>query len=297
VHSPVAERLGRINRKKAPEVFAQELASTDPGDLVPRPSSLAETYTGHTMAYHAETLMSEWGVSREEADAFAVQSHQRAAAAESHLASRINAVSVGEQVALKDDMIRPDSNVEELSGLRALFPDQGAKVTSGNASLLTDGSGAVVMASAAYASSRGIAVEGYLRGWALTAHDPKAGVLLGPTFSIPQALDDAGLTLQDIDVVEIHEAFAGQVLSNLVALASDDFAREHLNRSSAVGQIDAGDINAWGGSISLGHPFGATGARLILQTIDRLVAEDGQFGLIGMCIGGTRGAALVIERA
>jgi acetyl-CoA acyltransferase len=258
---------------------------------------IAEPYSGKTLAYYAETMMSDWGVSRADADLYTAQSHQRAGAAADRIAPRLLPVDAPDGLVDADDLVRPETTPEILAGLPMVHPELGGGVSPGNASRLTDGAGGVLLATERWSSEAGVEPQGWIRGWALTAHDPDVGVLLGPAHAIPSVLERTGLRPGDIDVWEFHEAFAGQVLANLAALGDRGFAREHLGRDEAVTQLATDDINAWGGSIPLGHPFGATGARLITQTLDRLDAEDGQLGLLALCVGGTRGAAMIVERA
>lgn len=292
-----AQRLARLRRDRHPDEFAAQLLELTLQDLVPQVPGISEPYTGKTLAYYAETMMADWGISRSDADAYATLSHQRAAAARDRLARRLVPVQVDGSTVEADDLVRPETTVEVLAGLPMIHPELGGGVSPGNSSRLTDGAGAVLLSTEAWANESGVPPQGWIRGWALTAHDPDEGVLLGPAHAIPAVLERTGLTLDQIDVLEFHEAFAGQVLANLAALADDSFAQDRLGRKAAVGHISPDDINAWGGSIPLGHPFGATGARLIAQTLDRLEAEGGRLGLLALCVGGTRGAAMVVERA
>jgi acetyl-CoA acyltransferase len=169
-------------------------------------------------------------------------------------------------------------------------------VTAGNSSALTDGASASLIMSYEHAQSEGFTPRAALREYTYVAQDPGAELLLGPAYAIPQVLDAAGMTLGDIDVVELHEAFAGQVLAVLEALASDRFAEEHLNRTDPVGRVDMDILNTRGGSVSLGHPFGATGVRLVTTAVNRLYEEDGQWALVSACAAGGQGHALLIER-
>lgn len=293
--SDAVETVARMPRKRDPAAFAKSLAQLSIADMLPVLPPVSEPYTGETLAYSAETLMQAFGVSRFDADVYAAQSQQRAAAArDNHLAPRIRPIDTPSGPVADDDLIRGDTTQAVLAELPAVFETGG--VTSGNASRLTDGGAAVLLARPEYAAKQGLTPQGFIVASHLSAHDPNVGVLLGPAFAIPKVLDTAGMTLGDIDVIEIHEAFAGQVLANLNALASNTFAREQLNRTSPVGVIDPAKINAWGGSLSIGHPFGATGARIIMQAVDRLHAEDKQTALVALCIGGARGAAVIIQR-
>lgn len=286
-----ATAVARARLRRSREEVAAELSPEELIELLPARTPLTEPYSDLDMAYYAQQLMHTWGVSRQDADSYTAQTHHRAAAAREQLGRRILPLNGLDH----DEMVRPDTSVESLATLRAVHPDLGDGVSVGNASRLTDGAAAVVLARGEWAQAQGHTPLGRIVASAFTAHAPSDGVLLGPAFTMPRVLEQAGLTFADVQVVEMHEAFAGQVLSNLAALQSDDFARQHLGRASAVGGPTPQEINAWGGSVSLGHPFGATGARLIAQTLDRLHSEGGQFGLIGLCVGGTRGAAMLVE--
>lgn len=291
-----ATELASLAVRGKSDAIAAVLDTIDVADLVPRRTPLTEPYSDLDMVHYADQLMRAWGVTRQDADHYTALSHTRAGAAREYLAKRIVPTGAGQVVV--DDMIRPDSSPEKLAGLPAARPELGDLVSVGNASRLTDGAGAVLLASREWTETEGHTPLGWIRATAFTAHAPGDGVLLGPSFAIPRCLDRAGLTFADIDVVELHEAFAGQILANLAALTSPTFAAEKLGRSGAVAtSLSPDDINSWGGSLAIGHPFGATGARLITQTLDRLHAEGGRFGVIGLCVGGTRGAAMVVEAA
>jgi acetyl-CoA acyltransferase len=264
-------------------------------DLLPQPQKFSEPITGETMAFYAAQLMDQWGVRRNEADAYAVNSHVKASACRSRLNKRITPMATENGLVQEDEYIRDDSTLEKVSALTEVDV-RAPGITAANASPLTDGAGGVVLSTEEWALANGYEPLGYIRATALRGHDPDTGVLLGPAFTIPLVLERAGLSLHDIEVIDLHEAFAGQVLANLNALSSRTFAEKHLGRSQAVGEINPQEINAWGGSISIGHPFGATGARLILQVLDQLEERNAQYGLFALCVGGSRGAAMVLER-
>lgn len=268
-------------------------------DLVPDPPRVAEPYTGKTLGEHAEELVVAFDISRADSDAYAVASHHKAAAAtaDGRLPQRIVPVVTAAGTVKEDGLIREDTSVEAAAALKPVFDPEHGTVTAANASPLTDGAAAVLLATEDACERHGLQPKVWLRSWAFTAHDPALGVLLGPAFALPLALDRAGLALDDLDLVDLHEAFAGQVLANLAALASDDFARTHLGRDRATGHIPADKLNVCGGSIAIGHPFGATGARLIMQLADEMARRDARYGAVGICAGGTRGAAIVLESA
>ena len=183
-----------------------------------------------------------------------------------------------------------------LAALRPAFDRRHGTLTAGNSSPITDGGGAVLLMSERRARALGRAPLGYLRSWAYAATDPGQQLLQGPAYAAPMALERAGLRLGEIDLVEMHEAFAAQVLSNLKAFASPRFAREELGRSEPIGVVDLDRLNVNGGSLALGHPFGATGVRVTMQLLHELRRRSLQFGLITVCAAGGHGFAMVVER-
>ena len=272
-----------------------------PRDLIPVAPAIAEPTTGETMGAAAERMAKENGISRQDQDAWALRSHQLAAAgtADGRLTAEIAPVYVPptfETVVEQDNGVRTDSSLEKLAQLRPAFDRRHGSVTAGNASPLTDGASAVILMNADKARAEGITPMGYVRSWAWTALDPAAQLLQGPAYAAPLALDRAGLTMKDIGLMEMHEAFAAQVLSNLQALSSKDFAKDELGRSEAVGHPDIDVINVMGGSISIGHPFGATGGRITVTILNEMARRDVEFGLITVCAAGGMGFAMVVER-
>lgn len=272
-----------------------------PRDLIPVAPAIAEPTTGETMGAAAERMAKENGISRQDQDAWALRSHQLAAAgtADGRLTAEIAPVYVPptfETVMERDNGIRTDSSLEKLAALRPAFDRRHGSVTAGNASPLTDGASAVILMNADKALAEGLTPMGYVRSWAWTALDPAAQLLQGPAYAAPLALDRAGLTMKDIGLMEMHEAFAAQVLSNLQALSSKEFAKNELGRSEAVGHPDIDVINIMGGSISIGHPFGATGGRITVTMLNEMARRDVQFGLITVCAAGGMGFAMVVER-
>lgn len=272
-----------------------------PKDLVPVTPAIAEPTTGETMGAAAERMAKEYGIRREDQDAWALRSHELAAAgtADGRIPAEIAPVYVPpsyETVIAADNGIRTDTSLEALGKLRPVFDRQHGSVTAGNASPLTDGASAVILMNGERARAEGIEPLGWIRGWAWTALDPAAQLLQGPAYAAPLALDRVGLTMKDIGLMEMHEAFAAQVLSNLQAFSSKKFAREELGRSKAVGHPDPERINVMGGSISLGHPFGATGGRLTMTLLNEMARRDVEFGLVTVCAAGGMGFAMVLER-
>ena len=276
-------------------------SSVRPKDLIPVTPAIAEPTTGETMGESAERMAKENAISREDQDAWALRSHELAAAGtqDGRLTAEITPVYVPpeyEKVIERDNGVRTDSSLEKLAKLRPAFDRRHGSVTAGNSSPLTDGASAVVLMNAELATAEGIEPMGYVRSWAWTALDPAKQLLQGPAYATPLALDRAGLTMKDIGLMEMHEAFAAQVLSNLQALSSKRFAQDELGRSDAVGHPDVDVINVMGGSLSIGHPFGATGGRLTVTILNEMARREVEFGLITVCAAGGMGFAMVVER-
>ncbi len=269
-------------------------------DLLPEIPSIAEFSTGRTMGEDCDRLAARIGVSREEQDAYAVRSHLAAAQAtkDGLLAGEIDPVTVPPNFdpVREDNGFRPDTSVEKMAALAPAFVRTYGTVTAGNSSFLTDGAAAVLLMAEDRAKTLGYTPKASIRAYAYSAQDPQEDLLLGPAYAAPKALDRAGLDLRDIDVFEFHEAFAGQILANLKCLASDEFGREKLGRAGKVGEIPLEKFNTLGGSLSLGHPFGATGARLVTTAANRLIREDGTFALVAACAAGALGNAIILER-
>src|SRR5919204_411661 len=256
----------------------------------------------HTIGESAERMAQVNGIAREAQDAFALASHQRAAAAwgAGRFDGEVMHVPVPpkyERVSARDNIVRADSTLEALAQLRPVFDRRYGTITAGNSSPLTDGAAAIVLTSEEKARALGLEPLGYVRSYAYAALDPADQLLQGPAYAAPVALERAGLSLADMDLVDMHEAFAAQVLSNLQAFGSRRFAEEKLGRTEPLGEVERSKLNVNGGSIALGHPFAATGARMIVQTLRELGRRNGQFALLTVCAAGALGAALVLERA
>jgi acetyl-CoA acyltransferase len=272
-----------------------------PRDLVPETPAIAEPSTGLTMGQSAEKMAKENGITREEQDRIAYASHQAAAAAtaDGRLAAEMCAVLLPpryEAAVTADNLVRPDTSIEALARLPPVFDRRFGTVTAGNSSPLTDGAAAVLLMSEERARAEGVAPLAFIREWAVAAVDPGGQLLMGPALAIPKALERARLTLADMDLIEMHEAFAAQVASNIQALESPAWARDQLGRSAPVGKVDRSRLNVCGGSIALGHPFGATGARLTTTLARELQRRNGRFGLLSVCAQGGMGFAMVLER-
>jgi acetyl-CoA acyltransferase len=276
-------------------------ASIRPRDFVPEAPAIAEPSTGLTMGQSAEKMAKENGITREEQDRIAYLSHHNAAAAldAGRLAPEICVVRVPphyQETVATDNLVRRDTTPEALAQLPPVFDRKYGTVTAGNSSPLTDGAAAVLLMTEERAKAEGHTPLAFIRSWAVAAVDPGGQLLMGPGLAIPQALDRAGLTLADIDVIEMHEAFAAQVASNIQALESDTWAKEKLGRTSAVGHVNRETLNVNGGSIALGHPFGATGARVTTTLARELARRNAKFGLLSVCAQGGMGFAMVLER-
>jgi len=272
-----------------------------PKDLVPDAPAIAESTTGLTMGESAEKMAKENHISREAQDRLALQSHQRAAGATSSGRFKDEVMTVVappsfDQVVESDNLIRGDSTYDALSKLRPVFDRKYGTITAGNSSPLTDGAAAVLLMSEEKAKAEGFKPIGYVKSYAFAATDPFDQLLQGPVFALPVALERAGIALKDIGVIEMHEAFAAQVLSNIQWMGSKKIAEEKLGRSEPVGEIDPEKINRTGGSIALGHPFGATGARIVTTVCNELQRTGEQYGLVTVCAAGGMGVAMVLER-
>jgi acetyl-CoA acyltransferase len=296
----LAKAIVGAARKKTVLERVKSFTSLSAKDLRPVPPALQEPTTGLTMGESAEKMAQKNAISREAQDAFALESHRRAAAAwkKGYFAEEVMHVAVPpryERVAAKDNIVREDTNLEALSALGPVFDRRYGTITAGNSSPLTDGAAAVILTSEEKARALGLTPLGYLRAYAFAALDPADELLQGPAFAAPIALERAGLALADMDLVDMHEAFAAQVLSNLKAFASRKFAEERLGRRAPLGEVDPARLNVNGGSIALGHPFAATGARMILSTLRELGRRGGAHALLTVCAAGGLGAALVLD--
>lgn len=268
-------------------------------DLLPVPPAVAEYSTGLRMGDTAEQMAKTHGITREQQDALAHRSHQLAAKAweEGKLAQEVMTAYVPpyRDPFSEDNNIRKSSTIADYAKLRPAFDRKHGTVTAANSTPLTDGAAAIILMTESRAKELGLQPLGYLRSYAFTAVDVWEDMLLGPAWSTPLALERAGLTLNDITLFDMHEAFASQTLTNLKMLASDRFAREVLGRDRATGEVDETKFNVLGGSIAYGHPFAATGARMITQTLNELRRRGGGFGLVTACAAGGLGAAMVLE--
>ena len=252
------------------------------------------------MGQDCDTLASKYNVSRKEQDEFAILSHNLAQKAwdEGHLGKEVVPVQVGKKFNYihKDNGIRPGSKLEKLSKLRPAFDKKNGTLTAANSSFLTDGAAVVLLMKESKAKELGLQPKAEIIEFCFTGQELKEELLLGPAFAMSKVLDKAKLELSQMDVIEIHEAFAGQVLANINCLESDDFAKRKLNKSEKTGIVDREKLNCWGGSLAIGHPFGATGARLLNTTANRLIHEGGNYGILSACAAGAHGHAMIIKK-
>src|SRR5213076_472957 len=277
------------------------LGSVRPRDRVPITPAIAEPSTGETMGESAEKMAKINHIPREEQDQFALRSHRLAAVGleDGRLTAEIEPTWIPpkyEQALTKDNGVRTETSIEQLRALKPVFDRRYGTVTAGNSSPLTDGASAVLLMSDEKARALGYKPLAYIRSYAYAALDPGEQLLMAPVLATPVALDRAGLELKDMELVEMHEAFAAQVLCNLKGLASREWAAR-AGIAKPVGEVDRSKLNVMGGSISIGHPFGATGARILTTLCNELARRDGQFGLMTVCAAGGMGHAMVVERA
>lgn len=295
----LAETLLDLSKAKTLQQKLKLLSTIRPGDLAPVPPAIKEFSTGLTMGQSAEQMAQDHGIARADQDELAHRSHVNAARAwsEGKLAREVMTVYVPpfkEPYAI-DNNVRTDSDLAGYTRLKPAFDRAHGTVTAGNASSLTDGGAAVLMMREDVARELGYEPIGYIRSYAFAAIDPRRDLLMGPSYATPIALDRAGAKLKDMTLVDMHEAFAAQVLCNVRAMASKQFARDNLNRPAAVGDIDPERFNVLGGSIAYGHPFAATGARMVTQTLHELGRRGGGLGLVTACAAGGIGVAMVLE--
>jgi acetyl-CoA acyltransferase len=296
VHALAPLAFGKATPKDYLGVLAQLMPISE---VLPKMPKIAERTTGQVMGESAEDMAGRNEISREAQDEFAARSHHRAAAgiASGRLRQEIAKVETPDgKTVTADTIVRADTSVDKLAKLRPVFSKSGT-LTAGNSSALTDGAAAVVLMSEERARSLGYTPLAFFRSWAYAGVDPADQLLMGPALAMPLALERAGLSMAEMDLVDMHEAFAAQVLSVLKMLGSDAFARARLGRDKAVGDVDPDKLNIYGGSIALGHPFGATGARMVTTMANELHGSNRRYALLGICAAGGLGAAAVLERA
>jgi acetyl-CoA C-acetyltransferase len=289
--------LLELKRADSSAARLRALAGLRPQQIVPEIPRNAEPRTGLSMGEHAAIMARDWGIGREEQDELAVRSHHNLADAygsgyEDDLVSPFLGLE-------RDQNLRPDSTIEKLARLKPVFGGAEGTMTAGNSTPLSDGASAVLLASEEWAAERGLAVQAYLTDAQTAAVDhvhKRDGLLMAPAYAMPKLLARAGLTLQEFDFYEIHEAFASQLLCTLKAWEDPVFCRERLGLDEPLGAIDRDKLNVRGGSLGAGHPFGATGGRIVAN-LAKLLAERGSGrGLISICAAGGLGVVAVMER-
>ena len=276
------------------------LARLRPRDFIPIAPAIAEPTTGETMGQSAEKMAKINHIAREDQDQFALRSHRLAAVGtqDGRLTAEIGPLWVPPKydvAVTSDNGIRTDTSIEQMRKLKPVFDRRYGTVTAGNSSPLTDGASAVLLMSEERARTLGYTPLAYIRSYAYAALDPAEQLLMAPVLAAPIALQRAGLSLAQMDLVEMHEAFASQVLSNLQGFESREWAAR-AGFSEPVGEVDRSRLNVMGGSIAIGHPFGATGGRILTTLANELARRGGQFGLMTVCAAGGLGHAMVIER-
>jgi acetyl-CoA C-acetyltransferase len=287
-----------LNRARSVGARLRALTKLRPTQIVPDIPRNAEPRTGLSMGEHAAVTAREWGVSREAQDELAAASHQKLAAAyERGFFGDLLTPYLG---LTRDANLRPDSSADKLAKLKPAFGGADGTMTAGNSTPLTDGASTVLLASEEWAAARSLPVLAYLTHSETAAVDyvhGGEGLLMAPAYAVPRMLDRAGLSLQDFDFYEVHEAFASQVLATLAAWESVDFAKDRLGRDEPLGAIDRSRLNVNGSSLAAGHPFAATGGRIV-ATLAKLLAEKGSGrGLISICAAGGQGVTAILEAA
>jgi acetyl-CoA acyltransferase len=296
----LAKALVKLNKARTLADRVKAFRDISPRDLIPEPPALVERTTQLSMGQSAEKMAQENGISRQAQDEYAHRSHQLAARAweDGRYAEEVCTVYVPpdyDRAISEDNLVRRDSDISAYAKLRPVFDRKHGTITAANSSPLTDGASALLMMSEERAKADGLKPLATIRSYAFTALDPGGQMLMGPAYAVPLALERAGMTLADIDLIDVHEAFAAQVLSVTQAIESRKFAEEKLGRSAPIGTINWDAFNVMGGSIAVGHPFAATGARQIAQSARELRRRGGGLALCTACAAGGLGAAIIME--
>ncbi|MEH0092855.1 MULTISPECIES: acetyl-CoA C-acyltransferase FadI [Vibrio] len=299
VSKKLAASLLALSKTKTLSQKFSVLKSLSVKDLMPVPPAVAEYSTGLSMGQTAEQMAKSHGISRADQDALAHRSHTLAAQAwnEGKVAGEVMTAfpEPYKKWLDKDNNVRFDSTLEGYAKLRPAFDRQYGSVTAANSTPLTDGAAAILLMREGRAKELGLDILGYIRSYAFSAIGVEKDMLMGPSFATPLALERAGIELKDLTLIDMHEAFAAQTLANVKMFASDSFAQQYLGRSKAIGEIDMDKFNVLGGSIAYGHPFAATGARMITQTLRELQRRGGGLALNTACAAGGLGAAMILE--
>ncbi|WP_046224377.1 acetyl-CoA C-acyltransferase FadI [Vibrio sp. ECSMB14106] len=299
VSKKLAANLLALSKTKTMGQKLKILKTLSVKDLMPVPPAVAEYSTGLSMGQTAEQMAKTHGITREAQDALAHRSHSLASQAwkEGKIKGEVMTAFPApyKKYLAEDNNIRHDSTVEGYAKLRPAFDRKYGSVTAANATPLTDGGAAVMLMREGKAKELGLEVLGYIRGYAFSAIGVETDMLMGPTYATSQVLKNTGLDLSDLTLIEMHEAFAAQVLANVKMFASDEFAQKNLGRDKAIGEIDMEKFNVLGSSIAYGHPFAATGARMMTQTLRELKRRGGGLALNTACAAGGLGAAMILE--
>jgi len=294
------KKLFKAQKLKTTGDMLRFASTLRPSDFLPDRPKVAEFSTGRVMGADCDIMAARFQVSRKSQDEFAARSHQLAHQAweNGQLGKEVQSVIVEPKFGTisRDNGIRGDTTAEKIAKLRPAFDRKFGTLTAANSSFLTDGAAVCLLTTKEKAADLGLPAKARIVDYVFTAQDIRDELLLGPTFAVSKLLQRNKMSLSDFDVIEFHEAFAGQILANIYAMASTEFAQKHLGRDEAVGQVDMSKFNLWGGSLAIGHPFGATGARLLTTTCNRLHAENGRYGLLAACAAGAHGHAMIVER-
>ena len=269
-------------------------------DFLPEVPAIAEYTTERTMGEDCDIMVAKHQITREEQDLFAIRSHDNAEKAwqDGHHQNEVVAVQVDPKFKMiqKDNGIRSGSKPEKLAKLRPAFDKKHGTLTAANSSFLSDGGAVCLLMTESKAKELNLKPKAEIIDYCFTGQRLEDELLLGPAFAMSKLLKKTKLNVKDIDVFEIHEAFAGQVLTNLKCLNDEEFCKNRLKREKTVGKIEMDKVNKWGGSLSIGHPFGATGARLLTTAANRLIEENGQYAMLSACAAGAHGHAMIIKK-
>ncbi len=300
-NEPVRRAILAAQAQKDPQQQLMTIGQVPLMQFIPQPTPIQEPYTGYSMGEHTELMVQEWSVSREAQDDFAYRSHKMAgeAVADGRIPAEIVPVFARPDFkpVTADNLIRPNPDRAKMATLPPVFDKEVGTITAANSSPLTDGASAVLLMSEEKAKALGYKPKAFIKGFGFSGVDLDLGMLFGPVYSTPKALKNTGLKLSDIDLVEMHEAFAGQILCNLKAFTAKDWLKKNLGLDEPIGEVNMDRFNLMGGSISLGHPFAATGGRMLISCANQLPRVDGTFGLVTACAANGTGGAVILERA
>ncbi len=293
----MAKKLMAMNAARSAGQKIQKALEIRPADFAPTFPTASEPRTGKSMGQHAELMAKEWGVTRQEQDELAYASQKNAIQA--YETGFYNDLVIEFEGVQRDAFIRPDSSIEGLAKLKPAFDKENGTLTAGNSTPLTDGASAVLICSEEYAQKMGWPIQAYFVDGQHAACDfvGGEGLLMAPPYAVPKMLARHNMKLQDFDIYEIHEAFAAQVLSTLKAWEDEKYCKEMLGLDVPMGSIDRAKMNLKGGSVAIGHPFAATGARIVAGLAKQLEGNPGQKGLISVCTAGGMGVVAILEGA